>query len=101
LLDIDPSRNYILSLFRDGGLEPQVGYRSRSLEMVRGLVGHGLGYSLLATKPANNMSYDGRALVTRPLSSAVQNSRLVLAAAAGRTMSASAQAFAGHCRSFF
>ena len=58
LLDIEPSRNYFLSLFRDRGLEPQVGYCSRSLEMVRGFVGHGLGYSLLATKPANNMTYD-------------------------------------------
>src|ERR1700737_3451466 len=78
LLDIEPSRNCFLSLFRARGLEPQVGYRSRSLETVRGLVGHGLGYSLLATKPANNMTSDGRALVARPLSSTVKNSRLVL-----------------------
>src|SRR5580692_1647169 len=98
LLDIDPSRNYILSLFRDGGLEPQIGYRSRSLEMVRGLGGHGLGYSLLAAKPANNMTYDGRALVARPLAGTVQNSRLVLATLRGRPMSAMAQEFAEHCR---
>ena len=98
LLDIEPSRNYILSLFREGGLEPQVGYRSRSLEMVRGLVGHGLGYSLLATKPANNMTYDGRALVARPLAGTVRNSRLVLATLRGRPMSAMAQEFAEHCR---
>jgi len=98
LLDIEPSRNYILSLFRAAGLEPQVGYRSRSLEMVRGLVGHGLGYSLLATKPANNMTYDGRALVARPLAGTVQNSRLVLATLRGRPMSAMAQEFAEHCR---
>jgi flavin reductase (DIM6/NTAB) family NADH-FMN oxidoreductase RutF len=98
LLDIEPSRNYILSLFRAGGLEPQVGYRSRSLEMVRGLVGHGLGYSLLAAKPANNMTYDGRALVARPLAGTVQNSRLVLATLRGRPMSAMAQEFAEHSR---
>ncbi len=98
LLDIEPSRNYILSLFRAGGLEPQVGYRSRSLEMVRGLVGHGLGYSLLATKPANNMTYDGRALVARPLAGTVQNSRLILATFRGRPMSAMAQEFAEHGR---
>ncbi len=101
LLDIEPSRNYILSLFRDAGLEPQVGYRSRSLEMVRGLVGHGLGYSLLATKPANNMTYDGRALVARPLAGAVRNSRLVLATLRGRPMSAMAQEFAEHCRALW
>jgi flavin reductase (DIM6/NTAB) family NADH-FMN oxidoreductase RutF len=101
LLDVEPSREYFLSLFRDRGLEPFVGYRSASFEMVRGLVGHGLGYSLLATKPANSMSYDGRALVTRPLNAEVANSRLVLAHLGARTMDASALAFAGHCRSFF
>jgi flavin reductase (DIM6/NTAB) family NADH-FMN oxidoreductase RutF len=101
LLDIEPTRSYILSLFRDCGLEPQVGYRSRSLEMVRGFVGHGLGYSLLATKPANNMTYDGRALVARPLAGAVKNSRLVLATLSGRSMSAIAVEFAGHCRALF
>jgi DNA-binding transcriptional LysR family regulator len=101
LLDVEPSRDYFLSLFRDRGLEPFIGYRTSSFEMVRGLVGHGLGYSLLATKPANNISYDGRALVTRALSGEVKNSRLVLAHLAGRPMDASALAFAGHCRSFF
>lgn len=102
LLDTEPNRTYILSLFRDCGLDqPQIGYRSRSLEMVRGLVGHGLGYSLLATKPANNMTYDGRALVARPLASAVKNSALVVAALRGRAMSAMAVEFVDHCRSLF
>ncbi|HWJ35154.1 MAG TPA: LysR substrate-binding domain-containing protein [Steroidobacteraceae bacterium] len=101
LLDVDPSRNYFLSLFRDLGLEPRVAYRTGSLEMVRGLVGHGLGYSLLATKPANNMSYDGRALVARPLTDTVRSSRLVLATLAGRSLSVVAQEFVGHCRAFF
>jgi flavin reductase (DIM6/NTAB) family NADH-FMN oxidoreductase RutF/DNA-binding transcriptional LysR family regulator len=101
LLDVDPSRNYFLSLFRERGLEPRVAYRSGSLEMVRGLVGHGLGYSLLATKPANNMSYDGRALVARPLSGAVKSSPLGLASLASRPLSTVAQEFVAHCRAFF
>jgi DNA-binding transcriptional LysR family regulator len=100
LLDLDPSRNYFLSLFRDRGLEPRVAYRSGSLEMVRGLVGHGLGYGLLATKPANSMSYDGRALVARPLSNPVKNSRLVIATLAGRPPRAMAREFIAHCRAF-
>jgi flavin reductase (DIM6/NTAB) family NADH-FMN oxidoreductase RutF len=101
LLDVEPSRDYFLSLFRDRGLEPQIGYRLKSLEMVRGFVGHGLGYSLLATKPANNMTYDGRALVARPLTGAVKNSRLVLVSLNGRSMSAMALEFAEHCRALF
>ncbi len=101
LLDLEPSREYFLSLFRDCGLEPHIGLRTRSLEMVRGFVGHGLGYSLLATKPANNMTYDGRALVARPLTNTVKNSRLVLATLRSRTMSPLALEFAEHCRSLF
>jgi flavin reductase (DIM6/NTAB) family NADH-FMN oxidoreductase RutF/DNA-binding transcriptional LysR family regulator len=101
LLDLEPSRDYFLSLFRDRGLEPRVGYRSTSLETVRGIVGHGLGYGLLATKPANNMSYDGRALVARPLTLPAQSSRLVLAAVAGRPSSPVAREFARHCHAFF
>jgi flavin reductase (DIM6/NTAB) family NADH-FMN oxidoreductase RutF/DNA-binding transcriptional LysR family regulator len=101
LLDIEPSGSYVLSLFRDAGLEPLVGLRTKSLEMVRGFVGHGLGYGLLATKPANNMTYDGRPLVARPLTNSVKNSALVLATLRGRPMSPMALEFAEHCRSFF
>jgi flavin reductase (DIM6/NTAB) family NADH-FMN oxidoreductase RutF len=101
LLDMEPSRNYFLSLFRDRGLEPNVGFRAKSLEMVRGFVGHGLGYSILATKPANNMTYDGRALVVRPISGAIKNSHLVLASLVSRKLSPMALEFAAHCRTFF
>jgi hypothetical protein len=59
-----------------------------------------LGYSLLATKPANNMTYDGRALVARPLTAAVQNSRLVIAVHS-RSLSGLAVEFADHCRALF
>ena len=101
LLDIEPSRDYFLSLFRDRGLEPNIGFRTKSLEMARGFVGHGLGYSILATKPANNMTYDGRALVARPLSILVKNSHLVLVTLASRRLSPLALEFAAHCRTFF
>ena len=101
LLDLEPSREYLLSLFAAKGLEPTIGFRSKSLEMVRGYVGHGLGYSILAAEPANTMTYDGRALATRPLSGTVANSKVVLATLAGRNFSPMALEFAAHCRSFF
>jgi DNA-binding transcriptional LysR family regulator len=101
LLELEPSREYFLSLFRRRGLEPTIAFRTKSLEMVRGYVGHGLGYSILAAKPANNMSYDGRALVARPLSEPVPNSKVVLATLAGRNLSPMALEFAAHCRTFF
>jgi flavin reductase (DIM6/NTAB) family NADH-FMN oxidoreductase RutF/DNA-binding transcriptional LysR family regulator len=101
LLDLEPSRDYFMSLFLDRGLMPIIAHKTRSLEMVRGLVGHGLGYSILATKPANNMSYDGRALVARPLAGTVKSSRLMLVTLASRNLSPLAHEFIAHCRSYF
>ena len=101
LLNAPPSRDYFLSILTDAGIEPDVAFRSTSFEMVRGMVGHGLGYALLATKPASGMTYDGRALVTRPLRSGAQASRVVLAYRRGARLSRPAEEFAWLCRDFF
>ena len=77
LLDAPPSGDYFLSLF-DGIGAPTVAYRTKSFEMARGMVAHGLGYSLLATKPSFSMSYDGKALASRPLAGNPAASALVL-----------------------
>ena len=53
LLNTPPSRDYFQGILRAAGVEPRIGYRSTSFEMVRGLVAHGLGYALLGTKPAS------------------------------------------------
>ena len=100
LLDASPSRDYFLSLF-DGIGEPHVAYRTASFEMVRGMVAHGLGYSLLATKPASSMSYDGKALATRPLADNVESSRLVLSQRRDIPLSKSTEAFVWHCVRMF
>jgi len=101
LLNAPPSRDYFLSILRDAGVEPDIAFRSTNFEMVRGMVGHGLGYALLATKPASSMTYDGRALVTRPLQSDTGASRVVLAYRRGARLSAPAERFAWLCRDFF
>lgn len=101
LLDAPPSGDYFLSLFRDVGLEPVVRIRTSSFEMVRGLVGHGLGYSLLTTKPASAMSYDGRSLITRPLAAETAPSRLVLITRARGTLTQAAEAFRAVCFDLF
>ena len=67
LLNAPPSPDYFMRLMKEAGVTPNIAFRSTSFEMVRGFVGRGLGYSLLATKPASGMTYDGRALTTRPL----------------------------------
>ncbi len=101
LLDSPPSRDYFLSIFEKSGREPRLGHSSSSFEVVRGLVGHGLGYSVLATRPASPLTYDGRKLVARPLVSDIEPSHVVLAGRTGRRHSPLALEFARHCREYF
>ena len=101
LLDAPPSAEYFRSVIEDAGYEPDVRFRSRSFEMVRGMVGHGLGYTLLVTKPASAMTYDGKALVSRPLKGPVKKSRMVLAQRSSGPLPESAIRFAELCQSIF
>lgn len=101
LLDAPPSADYFQSLFTGIGLMPNIRYRTASFEMVRGMVGRGLGFSILATKPASDISYDGCPLVTRPLTDIVAPSRVVLATRKSKRLPEPAQAFASLCREMF
>lgn len=95
LLKSAPSREHFMSLFEDVG-QPNIAYEADSFEMVRGLVGNGLGYSILATKPASPMTYDGKALAIRPIIDAIPSSRLVLAEPVGRERSKVVETFLLH-----
>jgi len=101
LLDAPPSADYFLGLMRAAGVEPLIAHRSASFEMVRGMVGHGLGYALLATKPAADMTYDGVRLVVRPFLGDETPSRIVIAYRKGQILSAPAQRFIDRCREAF
>jgi DNA-binding transcriptional LysR family regulator len=97
LLDVPPSGGYFRSLFDALDLTPNVAYSSPSLEMVRGLVGRGLGYSVLATKPASSLTYDGNEVVTVPLSDSLPPSVLVLAWLRQSRLTKPAEAFVRFC----
>jgi len=98
-LDVQPSRNYFLSVFQEQGLEPNVVLRSPSMEMVRGLVGQGFGFALLVTRPLGHCTYDGQILVTRPLLEQVTGSELVVAQLRRNALTRPAQIFMAHCQS--
>ena len=101
LLNTPPSPDYFVSLLRDQGVEPKVALRSDAIETVRGMVGHGLGISLLATRPVTEASYDGKPLAVRSLGWPVRSSRVVLAHRAGERLSPAAMRFARLCRAQF
>ena len=100
LLDTPPSADYFLGLF-DGIGTPDVRYRSDWIEMVRGLVGRGLGYAILGTRPASDITYDGRKLVTRPIANPVAPSRIVLATRSDHPSSSAAAMFSKLCQDVF
>ena len=101
VLDVSPSIEHHESLDRATGNQLTMGFRVASFEMVRGLVGHGLGYAVLATRPVSNMSYDGMSLVSRPLEHSPNLGRVVMAWKNERELSPVAREFALQCSEMF
>jgi DNA-binding transcriptional LysR family regulator len=68
MLDTAPSRDYTELAFAQRGLTPTVGAVVPQVDLVRALVGRGLGYSLLMSRPNQiPVSSEGKGLVTRHL----------------------------------
>jgi DNA-binding transcriptional LysR family regulator len=99
LLDIWPSNEYFLSLFEAKGISPNVAYLAPSLEMVRGLVGHGLGFSLLTTEPTNTLTFDGKEVVTLPISDQTVPSTIAMAWHDATELTRTTREFLFHCQS--
>ena len=97
-----PSSDQFTAILERSGVDPVVAYRSSSFEMVRGLVGQGLGFALMATRPAGSVSYDGHLLVTRPFrAEGAEPSRVMLVTKRGARVSPQAERFIWFCREFF
>lgn len=79
LLDVAPSRTYFTRILDKAGIGYKVAFASPSLEVVRGLVGRGLGYSILITRPHGDHSYAGDALAIRPIAEPVEPGIIALA----------------------
>ena len=101
LLDLPMSAEHFLGLFKRAGLTPNVRLRSSNFETVRGLVGHGLGFALLGTKPANGITYDGHAVTARPLLEPTVASTIVLAQRPDTPVSPAGLTFKDVCLQLF
>ena len=93
LLDIDPSREYFLGLFRKQNLTPKVYYRSPSFETVRGFVASGMGYSILITQPQKNYDYSGNPIKIINIRDNVEPGNITLTQLKKRRSSRLMQAF--------
>jgi DNA-binding transcriptional LysR family regulator len=98
LLDVQPSRTYFVSLFHELGLTPNIIFSSPSIEMVRGMVGQGFGFSLLVTRPHSECTYDGKKVVTVNIAEPVATSGLVAARLKRGQLTKPAQLFVDFCR---
>ncbi len=97
LLDVAPSRQYFTGLFHQLKLEPVLHALSPSFETVRGMVANGVGYSVLVTRPAGDLTYDGRTVACVPIADTVEPARIVLARLARARPTRLLEAFAEHC----
>jgi len=101
LLDIPPSRDYFTGLFVGHGLRPRISFRTTSFETVRGMVGNGHGFSVLVTRPAGDLTYDGLPLAIRDIAEDVMPGRVVLARMQAVRPTRLTETVAQFCRDFF
>ncbi len=101
LLDVPPGREYFTSTMLKAGFEPNIRFRTPSFETVRGMVGAGMGYALLVTRPAADVTYDGRGVVCRPLADAVEPGHIALARLAQARPTRLVDSFADFCAAYF
>lgn len=86
----DLSREQLEGELRSRGINPIVVFRSASFEMMRGMVGQGLGFALAMTRNNIQQSYGGKRLVSRPLENPLPSHDIVLAKRRGETLSKAA-----------
>ncbi|TWC34100.1 DNA-binding transcriptional LysR family regulator [Pseudomonas sp. SJZ079] len=98
LLDVLPSRTYFVSIFSELGLTPNIVFSSPSIEMVRGMVGQGFGFSLLVTRPHSECTYDGKKVVALDIAEQVATSGLVAAWLKRAQLTKPAQLFMDYCK---
>jgi DNA-binding transcriptional LysR family regulator len=71
LLDAPPSSNHAYFCCAKAGFAPKVIYRARTYETARSFVGRGFGWTLLLQRPSTSVSYEGKPVVVKDISSPV------------------------------
>lgn len=69
---------YLFSIFRHVGRQPNVAHRVNNFELLRGLVAVGKGYSILNLRLGEDAAFDGRALKCVPIAGALPRASVVL-----------------------
>lgn len=78
LLDLPVVSDYYSRIFNEADIAPKIASTATTLEMVRSLVGAGVGLSLLHMRPVTDLTYAGQRVVGVPLSPAPDPLRIVM-----------------------
>lgn len=92
MLDWPLSREYFLSIFSLLGLSPTVAHRAKSMDMIRGLVANGFGFSLFNTPLTTLDAFDGGRLKALTLSDEAPPLCMGIACLRGLRLSPAAEA---------
>src|SRR5690606_22195421 len=79
LLDLPSSRQYYTSLFETAGFQPKFTYKTGNYEMIRSMVGAGIGFAILQTCPPIDYTQSGTRVICKPIRENLRKSRLVVA----------------------
>lgn len=101
LLDLPHSRDYFSGLFAACGLVPDIAFRTRSPELIRGLVGNGRGFSLHNVLPLGSVGYDGSSIAMVPLQDQLPPVHVMILHLSRHEMRPAVRAFADHLRASF
>ncbi|MBS0240140.1 MAG: LysR family transcriptional regulator [Proteobacteria bacterium] len=100
LLDL-PSEEYWTYVFLMHGLRPSISYRLKSFELVRGMVGAGIGYSFGRLPIIAETSYDGSKIIKKSIKENVPSTSLCLASLKHAQPRRIVDAFAQTCREVY
>jgi DNA-binding transcriptional LysR family regulator len=97
-LEMPLSRDYFRSLFAQRSLAPKVAARAETMDLVRGYVGGGLGYSLISARPANRAALNGGGLAYVPLDGPARPMICGIATLRNLRKTRAVEAFEAECR---
>ncbi|MFK8078266.1 MAG: LysR family transcriptional regulator [Granulosicoccus sp.] len=78
LLDLPVVSEYYGQIFNEVGMTPGIVCTATTVEMIRSLVGAGLGCSILHMRPMTDTSYAGQAVVSIPIDPPLKPLKIVL-----------------------
>jgi DNA-binding transcriptional LysR family regulator len=98
LFELPITQDYFQNIVSGGGRPPNIGYRTKSYEMLRSLVASRGGFAILIMHPHTDRAYDGSLLVSRPIRDPLPSARYGLAMAKDYSPRRIVQAFIEVCR---